>query len=93
MLNNAERGPHYELGIQDATIKKLRRELATIKAAVVAQANDAKMIAELNVAIADRNLEIEGYMKVIAALREELHEAKIAGTNAALELAARDLSE
>lgn len=38
--------------------------------------------------IAALNAKIESDAKVIAALREELHEAKIAGAHAALELAA-----
>ena len=32
--------PHYELGVQDATIKKLRQQLAAIKAIVDEQAED-----------------------------------------------------
>jgi len=32
--------PHYELGVQDAAIKKLRQQLAAIKVVVAAQADD-----------------------------------------------------
>ena len=42
------------------------------KALIEQTKSDAKVIAELNIAIADRNLEIEGDMKVIAALMQAL---------------------
>jgi hypothetical protein len=43
--------------------------------------SDAKVISELNVAAADRNLEIEADMKVIAALREALEPFANLGSN------------
>ena len=47
-------------------------KLERYRIAIEQTKSDAKVIAELNVAIADRNLEIEGDMKVIAALMEAL---------------------